>query len=306
MNDFDCTVLQMRMFLAAADRGSFQEAAQTLYVEQSTFSRRISALEESLGFPLFDRSARPVRLTAEGTLLAGAWRDILERLDESCAQAKALRHSGSPRLSVCTVDSGNIQAQVAETARTLSDQVPELRLSLMYAGLSHWKDLLLLGEIDVYLTAEFETAELDRCFVSQKLQTFPKLACLHTGNPLAGRSSIPVEALRDMEFLDLDERSSPEHPAYVRALCRRHGFEPRFAPPVPNPHSVPMALRRKDQVYICDRLFRGYNTPPLTSVPLEQVSSGLYAVYLAKNQNPYIPQFTSCLRARLEEASPQT
>lgn len=49
--------------LAVAEHGSFQAACEKRNVSQPAFSRRIRQIEESLGVALFDRSARPARLS---------------------------------------------------------------------------------------------------------------------------------------------------------------------------------------------------------------------------------------------------
>ena len=59
---------QCEAFVAAADNGSFEMAAQQLHVTPSAISQRIRALEEVLGKPLLVRS-RPCRATRDGQLL---------------------------------------------------------------------------------------------------------------------------------------------------------------------------------------------------------------------------------------------
>ena len=56
-------------FLALVRTGNFSRAAMERHVTQSAFSRRIQALEEWVGAPLFDRSAHPVELTSTGQQL---------------------------------------------------------------------------------------------------------------------------------------------------------------------------------------------------------------------------------------------
>jgi LysR family transcriptional regulator, hypochlorite-specific transcription factor HypT len=53
-------------FLVLAQTQNFTEAANLRHTTQPAFSRRIQQLEEWLGTSLFDRAARPVRLTAAG------------------------------------------------------------------------------------------------------------------------------------------------------------------------------------------------------------------------------------------------
>ncbi|WP_315836336.1 LysR family transcriptional regulator [Bradyrhizobium prioriisuperbiae] len=56
-------------FLALAEQHSFSRAADCRNVTQPAFSRRIRALEEWIGVPLFIRSAQGVSLTAAGAFL---------------------------------------------------------------------------------------------------------------------------------------------------------------------------------------------------------------------------------------------
>ncbi|MCB1538504.1 MAG: LysR family transcriptional regulator [Rhodospirillales bacterium] len=53
-------------FLALARTGSFRRAAELRHVTQPAFSRRIMAIEDRVGAPLFDRSVTPVDLTPAG------------------------------------------------------------------------------------------------------------------------------------------------------------------------------------------------------------------------------------------------
>lgn len=55
-----------RTFLTVVATGSFVDAAQKLYVTQSTVSARIQRLEEELGAPLFVRNKAGTTLTAAG------------------------------------------------------------------------------------------------------------------------------------------------------------------------------------------------------------------------------------------------
>lgn len=62
----------LRTFDAAARFESFKQAAQSLGVTPASVSHQIKILEQQLGFALFVRSVREVRLTAAGERLAQA------------------------------------------------------------------------------------------------------------------------------------------------------------------------------------------------------------------------------------------
>jgi len=60
----------LRYFLEVVRCGSLAKASARLYVASSALSRQISALEETLGTPLFDRRSRGMVPNAAGELLA--------------------------------------------------------------------------------------------------------------------------------------------------------------------------------------------------------------------------------------------
>ncbi len=74
---------KLRIFHAVASAGSFTHAGQMLALSQSAVSRQISALEEEILTPLFQRHARGLTLTDEGELLYGAVSDVLARLGQA-------------------------------------------------------------------------------------------------------------------------------------------------------------------------------------------------------------------------------
>lgn len=59
-------IQQLRFIVATAQRGSFTDAADALYVSRAALSKSVSRLESELGFPLFDRTCDGVRLTDAG------------------------------------------------------------------------------------------------------------------------------------------------------------------------------------------------------------------------------------------------
>ncbi len=75
----------LRSFLAITETGSFSEAAQRVLRTQSAVSMQIKRLEELLGRPVFERTGRSVKLTADGEILVGHARRILRVHQEALA-----------------------------------------------------------------------------------------------------------------------------------------------------------------------------------------------------------------------------
>ncbi|WP_213533975.1 LysR family transcriptional regulator [Lactococcus nasutitermitis] len=93
MNLRGVSVDSLQNFIAVADNGSISRAAEKLYVDQSSISRRIRALENDLDSQLFERSSRGVVLTASGEMLyifAENFLTDLSKLTENLTSKKEL------------------------------------------------------------------------------------------------------------------------------------------------------------------------------------------------------------------------
>jgi len=129
---FDINLL--RTFLAVAEAQSFTAAGQALGLSQSTISKHISRLEIAAGRQLLARDTHAVALTAEGNLMAGFARDIVE-----ASQRAADYFAG-------TVPRGRVRFGVSEDLALT--RLPEILRSFMTAN------PFLSVELSVGLTTE--------------------------------------------------------------------------------------------------------------------------------------------------------
>ena len=119
----------LRYFLAVARGGSTLAAGRDLRVSQTTVARRIGALEQSLGFPLFDRRQAGYSLTGEGQAL-------LERAQAVEASAEAFAEAAGAHSrdtsGTVRITSEEIYAQglVAPFLRELHGLHPEILIEI--------------------------------------------------------------------------------------------------------------------------------------------------------------------------------
>src|SRR6201986_4082928 len=90
----------LRYLVAVAEAGTFTRAAERLFIAQPTLSQQIGRLEQILGTRLLHRRRDGVALTAAGTVLADAARDVLSRVDHGISQTRQAAGLGRPRLRV--------------------------------------------------------------------------------------------------------------------------------------------------------------------------------------------------------------
>src|SRR5882724_8994968 len=75
----------VRTFVAVAETGQFQAAADDLGITQQAASKRVATLERELGVPLFARIARGARLTVDGQALLPHARELLRAAERVTA-----------------------------------------------------------------------------------------------------------------------------------------------------------------------------------------------------------------------------
>ncbi|MFF7952878.1 LysR family transcriptional regulator [Streptomyces griseorubiginosus] len=78
----------VRTFVAVADAGRFQDAADRLAVTQQAVSKRVAALEKDLGARLFTRTPRGARLTIDGQAFLPHARDLLRAAERAAASVR--------------------------------------------------------------------------------------------------------------------------------------------------------------------------------------------------------------------------
>lgn len=83
----------VRTFVAAADVGRFQDAADELSVTQQAVSKRIATLEKILGVRLFTRTARGAKLTIDGQAFLPHARDLLRAEERAVASVRPGRRA---------------------------------------------------------------------------------------------------------------------------------------------------------------------------------------------------------------------
>jgi len=130
----------LRYFLAVADGGSTLAAGKALRVSQTTVARRIAALEEALGLPLFEKRQAGYALTPAGEELVERARHV-ETATVSFAEAAAAQGrdtSGAVRITTQEIFSNTLLGPIL---RELHEQHPEILIEI-----DTQQDLLDLGE----------------------------------------------------------------------------------------------------------------------------------------------------------------
>lgn len=149
-NNMNVPLRQLRHALAAADYGSFRQAAEVLSVKQSTLSRSVQLLEHRFGATIFERSNAGVRATPTGRHFLRMTRSILEQLDALAAITKATGRGEAGRLAVgfCTsLAAGNLRASLLD----FRQRFPQIEVAVVERRRPHLATALRNGVLDIVI-----------------------------------------------------------------------------------------------------------------------------------------------------------
>lgn len=117
----------MRVFCVAAERDSFRETADMLFLTSSAVSHQIKQLETELGIKLFERTARSLQLTADGRALYDDIYPLITGFDSIIGQHSRTQRPRSLRISVQPFFASEL---FVPRLREFTDQHPDIDISI--------------------------------------------------------------------------------------------------------------------------------------------------------------------------------
>jgi DNA-binding transcriptional LysR family regulator len=225
---------QVTSFLAVVEEGSFTRAARRLNITQPSLSQQIRALESEVGGELIERLPRGIGLTAAG-------RAFLP--DAQAAVRATARAASAARLAL------GLEAGELEVATLLS-----MAVGILPGAITQWHARHSEIAIRVHEYTHPNLLEQDvRAGVGdialgptpldwegpvRKLGWEEMVLVMPAEDPLAGRSKVPLAALRDHRWILFREGHGLMEA--VASACEQAGFQPR---PVIRTMQVAAALR---------------------------------------------------------------
>lgn len=214
----------LRYFVTVADEGGISRAAEVLFLSQPSLSQQIQRLEKEMNTRLFLREARGVALTPAGHLFLRYARSVLEQTANLKAELSFLGEE--------------IAGETRIAAESLSTPLARLYCDFHRLHPHARADFVHLNSVpapEIVVT----TNVLDRLVWSgRELLHEELLIALNTGHPLARRTGLSLEELRDEVFIFSQNR---EVDRLVTRYCAAAGFMPKVAMECYSMHTV-MAL----------------------------------------------------------------
>lgn len=165
------SLMSMRVFVTAAELGSFNAAAKTLGISAPMVGKHINTLEDHLGITLFHRTTRRMSLSDLGRIYYDRCVCILNDIETTNALVKELSHdvSGTLRMTMPVLFGKRLIAPILFSA---SKKYENLKLELYFDD--NTPDILT-ERFDLAIRSGFSS--IKQGFASQHLINYPMVVC---------------------------------------------------------------------------------------------------------------------------------
>jgi DNA-binding transcriptional LysR family regulator len=227
----------LRYFLAVGEDQHYGRASRRLGVAQPALSRQIQDLEKEIGFKLFDRMPRGVKLSAAGELFMGDARRILKEVGEATARAARVARGQSGTLRVGFAENASWRGVAPDSFRQLREQQPDADLQLQPASSLEQLDALRSGRLDAGFVNFMSRADpdLDQLIVGKQ---HVELAAPKR-HPVTRLKKLRLRDLTDAPFIWFPRRANPDFYDRLMHECYRGGLiSPRIVQEGPNEATI--------------------------------------------------------------------
>ncbi|MDZ8185390.1 MAG: LysR family transcriptional regulator [Nostoc sp. ChiSLP02] len=184
---------QLQAFLAIAQTGSFQQAARTSGVTQSTISRQIQALEADLGTELFHRTSH-AKLTLAGERLLPRVRKICQEWQTATEELADLIAGKQPELCIAAIHS-LCGSYLPPVLQQFCHDYPDVQLRVTSLGSDRALKVLKDGLVDLAIVMNNRFLTTGREMVLEVLYEEPIEVLAAANHPLAQHEFIPWSEL---------------------------------------------------------------------------------------------------------------
>ena len=289
----------LRQFIAVAEELHFHKAAIRLHMAQPPLSQAINRLEGKLGFSLFTRSKRGVKLTPAGGVFLDAAYSTLNELERGIEHARQVAEGIAGKLTVTAV-SITYYASLLSSLRRFRETIPKVQLVIKEMPSSSQARAIVSGEADIAFMRKLPIAAQN--VESRLLLNEQIVMALPADHSKADAGQIDLRDFAGEDFVFTPQALGSGYHSQLIALCEAAGFYPRVVQEAAQlhtliglvacgfgvalvPESIANSIMRDKVVFL--------RIGPVGAAPNPAI--GLYLSWNTDNQSPLLDSFISLL-----------
>lgn len=220
---------QLQKFLVVAREENISRAAELLDTSQPSLSQTIKRLEEELGYELFEREGKRIRLNESGRIMMQTVMQMDELMNNTRLRLEELNGRHHPEVAIHIGTASTLLPQLLLYLRERNPQI--------HYQIHQWKPEHAESEDDIQILAgEIGSYLEDEVLLIEEIQL-----ALPRSHALVGKEQIYLSDLLQEEFISLNERW--ELGREIMREAHKRLFSPKMTMFVDNPNMMRELLR---------------------------------------------------------------
>ncbi len=286
----------LRYFVAVAEAENVSHAALKLHVSQPGISRQIRDLEDEIGFPLFERSAKSVKLTDAGRTFLTEARAVLQRADEAVKTARAIATGARGELHIGYAGSPTVR-MLPPTLRAFQAELPQVRVRLHDLSTEE----MLAGLRDGKLRMALMVCPTPGLLRGLKFVELTRLAvCLAVGpkHPLARARSVTLADVAKQPLIGFSRSDYPDYHELLGNIFNPAKLKPRIAEEYDSVASLITAVEASNGVAVVTESLQCVTGARLKFLKITPAPEPLIlgAAWLKEKLTPAAERFLECAK----------
>ncbi|MFT5913848.1 MAG: DNA-binding transcriptional LysR family regulator [Flammeovirgaceae bacterium] len=293
MNLKNIEIRHLRYFLAVAEELNFRKASENLFISQPGLSKQIANLEEELGFKLFERNNRNVKLTSEGEYLQKEIGLILKSLEGTLSHTKLMSEGLQGTIRMGYVGSA-MQNVIPELLLNLKNSLPKIRFTLKERDNSAQVRALKNGEIDLGFV---RLNQVPKPLILKPVLNDTFSLVLPSKHSISQSNFTSLAQLKEESFILFEEKYSSIYYQNVMSIFEEAEFAPTISHNTVHANTIFRLVENGFGVSIVPTSLKNGYDMKIQFIELREISQRavLSAVWNGENRNPALEKILKWL-----------
>ncbi len=294
----------LRYFVTVGEEQHYGRAAERLGIAQPALSRQIQDLESELGFVLFDRLPRGVKLSAAGELFLTEAQRILQQVEEAKLRAERVATGKAGTLHVGFVETLSWHGVVPDSFRRFRSRLPDAELGLHPMRSPQQIEAVRSGKIDAGFI--FSLEEPDGDFAQLPVAQYKLMLAAPRDHAVTRIKGLRLRDLRDAPFIWFHRWARPDYFDRIMHVCLQGGLDaPRIVQYVVDHATALSLVSCRLGVSFVSETTRWQCPRGVTLLPVVDLDFPLpfYLIWRKGNQSPLLHKFVAQVEARFKKVT---
>ncbi len=286
---------KIKYFLKAAETLNFSEASRQMFITPQAFGRQIAKLEQEMGFALFERSTRHIRLTPSGQI---CYHNFSERVNDLEKEYQKMCEMGSKRrnqISVGVFRALSLKKVISPIVTGVLANFSDRDVNISMCDIKELREQIQSGRLDLCITITHATESGWTNCKFIPLAYSPARIVVSKYHPWVIQDTVSMEDMKESIFVKMGLPDSAENDYFMRMLCKD-------IQTVENYESICLRLEQGDCFSVMSEELDSYceKNGKSFALPWSPFEFELALIYKESNPHSFLPELCRFIKDEFE------